>query len=212
MTKQTHEMVYQLKVTLRESKPPIWRRIQVPDNITLDRLHMILQHVMGWINSHLYKFEIAGKEYSIPDPDDDFYELHFIDSRRTRLNKVISREKARFRYEYDFGDSWEHDILVEKILPAESSTLYPVCLAGKRACPPEDCGGIWGYAELLKVIRDPSHEEYESMMEWLGGSFDPEEFNIGEINRSLARFCRMGRPKRSDVPEVFRRAFESEDK
>jgi len=213
MAKPANEEAYQLKVTLRESKPLIWRRIQVPSNITLHRLHMILQYVMGWTNSHLYSFDIAGTEYSIPDPvEDDFNELHFVDSRRTQLNKVASREKARFSYEYDFGDSWEHEILVERILPAESGTQYPVCLAGKRACPPEDCGGIWGYADLLKIIRDPTHEEYERMMEWLGGSFDPEEFNIGEINRSLARFRRASKPKHSDIPEVFRQAFESEDK
>ncbi|MEW6142711.1 MAG: plasmid pRiA4b ORF-3 family protein [Chloroflexota bacterium] len=205
-------MVYQLKVTLRESKPLIWRRVQVPGNVTLHKLHMILQAVMGWTNSHLYSFDIAGTEYSIPDPiEDDFNEFHFVDSRRTRLSKVVSREKVRFSYEYDFGDSWEHDILVEKILPAEPGVQYPLCLAGKRACPPEDCGGVWGYVDLLKIIRAPTHIEYERMMEWLGGPFDPEEFNIDEINRSLAYFRQMGKPRRSDIPEVFRQAFESED-
>ena len=213
MAEQANGTVYQLKVTLRESKPLIWRQFQVPGNITLHRLHMILQSMMGWTNSHLYRFDIAGIQYSIPDPaEDDFNELHFVDSRRTRLSKVVSQEKARFTYEYDFGDSWEHDILIEKILSVDPGAQYPVCLAGKRACPPEDCGGIRGYADLLKIIRDPAHEEYEGMMEWLGGSFDPEEFNIGKINRSLARFRRPSKPRYSDIPEVFRQAFESEDK
>jgi hypothetical protein len=206
-------MVYQLKVTLKESKPPIWRRFQVAGNVTLHRLHLILQDVMGWTNSHLYRFDIGGIQYSIPDPvEDAFNELHFVDSRRTKLSKVAPREKAGFTYEYDFGDSWEHQILVEKILPPESRAQCPVCLAGERACPPEDCGGIWGYDELLETIRDPRHEEYESTMEWLGGSFDPEELDIDQVNRVLRRSHQAKRPRRTDVPAVFRQAFESEDK
>ncbi len=209
---RVNQEIYQLKVTLKESKPPIWRRFQVPGDVTLHRLHLILQSVMSWTNSHLYRFDIGGIQYSVPDPEDDFNELHFVDSRRTRLSKVVSREKARFTYEYDFGDSWEHQILVEKILPPEPGALYPVCLAGKRSCPPEDCGGIWGYDQLFEIIRDPTHEEYERMMEWLGGSFDPEEFNIDRVNQSLRRFRQSSKSKRLDVPEAFRQAFESEDK
>ena len=203
--------IYQLKVTLKESKPPIWRRFQVPGNVTLHRLHLILQSIMGWTNSHFYRFDIESIQYSVPDPDDDFNELHFVDSRRTRLIKVASREMARFTYEYDFGDSWEHEILIEKILPADPGAQYPVCLAGKRACPPEDCGGIGGYDELLETIRDPLHENYESMMEWLGGSFDPEEFDIDQVSRILRRSHQAKRPRRPDVPRAFRQAFESED-
>ena len=144
--------------------------------------------------------------------EDAFNELHFVDSRRTKLSKAVPHEKARLTYEYDFGDSWEHQILVEKIQPPHPGAQYPVCLAGKRACPPEDCGGICGYGELLEVIRDPTHEEYESMMEWLGGSFDPEEFDIARVNRWLQRSHQTRRPKRPDVPEAFRQAFESEDR
>ncbi|MDO8578515.1 MAG: plasmid pRiA4b ORF-3 family protein, partial [Dehalococcoidales bacterium] len=120
--KKINETVYQIKVTLKESKPLIWRRVQVPGSVTLHRLHMILQYVMGWTNSHLYRFDIAGTEYSLPDPDG---ELHFVDSRRNRLNKVVSMEKTGFLYEYDFGDGWNHEILIEKILPAESAGQYP---------------------------------------------------------------------------------------
>jgi len=213
MVEQGNEVVYQLKVTLKESKPLIWRRLQVAGNVTLHRLHLILQDVMGWTNSHLYRFDIGGIEYSIPDPvEDAFNELHFVDSRRTKLSKVVPREKSRFTYEYDFGDSWEHEILTEKILRANLGAQYPVCLAGRRACPPEDCGGIWGYDELLETIRDPAHEEYESMMEWLGGSFDPEEVDINQVNRVLRRSHQAKRPSRADVPEAFRQAFESQDK
>jgi len=207
-----NQNIYQLKVTLKESKPSIWRQFQVPSNITLHRLHLIIQSVMGWTNSHLYRFEIGGVQYSVPDPEDDFNRLHFVDSRKTQLGKVVPADKAMFAYEYDFGDSWEHQVLVEKIIPPEPSTQYPVCLAGKRACPPEDCGGISGYDELLEIIRDPTHEEYDGMMEWLGGSFDPEKFDIDLVNRSLKRFRQSSKNKRADVPEVFRQAFESEDK
>lgn len=189
MADKTDELVYQLKVTLRDSEPPIWRRFVVPGNITLYRLHMILQSVMGWTNSHLYRFDIEGTEYSIPDPiEDDFNELHLEDSRRNRLNKVVHNEQSSFTYEYDFGDGWEHDILVEKIFPPDPERVYPVCSAGKRACPPEDCGGIRGYNSLLEIISDPKNKEYDSMMEWLGGVFDPDGFDVNQINRALWKY------------------------
>ena len=137
---------------------------------------------MGWENYHLYKFTIRGIDYSIPD-----FELEMENAKRTKLDDVISSERERLVYEYDFGDGWEHDILVEKILPAEKGKRYPICITGKRACPPEDCGGIWGYAELLEIIQDPDHEEYEEKMEWLGEEFDPEEFDLNRVNRMLRR-------------------------
>lgn len=178
-------VVYQLKVTLKGSKPPIWRRFQVPGDISLHKLHLVLQVVMGWANYHLYRFEAIGMQFGEPDPENEFYGLKMKDSKRTKLSKVAPLEKAKFSYEYDFGDSWEHEVLVEKILPAEAGMRSPVCIAGKRACPPEDCGGIWGYAHLLEVIHDPGHEEHDEMMEWLGGRFDAEEFDLDEINRKL---------------------------
>ncbi|MFC1971367.1 plasmid pRiA4b ORF-3 family protein [Chloroflexota bacterium] len=203
--------IHQLKVTLKESKPPIWRQFQVPSDITLHRLHLILQEVMGWTNSHLYRFEIGGAEYGEPDPEYADHGIDMRNARRIKLNQVVSSEKMRFTYEYDFGDGWGHQVLVEKILPADPHAQYPVCIAGKQACPPENCGGIWGYAELLKIIRDPLHEEHQSMMVWLGGSFDPKAFDIDQVNRSLRHFRQSSKSRRPDVPEVFRRAFESED-
>jgi tetratricopeptide (TPR) repeat protein len=179
------EHIYQIKVTLKGSKPPIWRRFQVPGNITFHRLHLILQVVMGWTNSHLYRFEIQGTQFGEPDPENSFYGMKMKNSHTARLSKVISHEKVKFLYEYDFGDSWQHELLIEKILPVEPGTQYPVCFKGKRACPPEDCGGIWGYAHLLEVMRDPLDEEHEEIMEWLGGEFDPEEFDLSEINEEL---------------------------
>lgn len=180
-----NDVVYQLKVTLKGSKPPIWRRLQVPGNISLHKLHLILQVAMGWANAHLYQFRVGGTEFGEPDPEGDFYGLKMKNSRKTELSKVAPREKTRFIYEYDFGDSWEHEILIERILPTEPGIRYPVCLAGRRACPPEDCGGIWGYADLLEIIGDPGHEEHEEMMEWLGGWFDPKAFDMDEVNGIL---------------------------
>ena len=208
---QDGRQVYQIKVVLLETEPSIWRRFLVPSSVTLHRLHLILQDVMGWSNYHLYRFQIGREEYGEPHHDNEFNELNFKNSRRTKLGQVVTEKGDVFQYEYDFGDSWEHMLLVEDILEYPSDMRYPVCLTGERACPPEDCGGVWGYEELLEVVRDPRHEEYESTMEWLGGSFDPEEFDIDQVNRVLRRSHQAKRPRRADVPKAFRQAFESED-
>lgn len=171
-------LVFQLKVTLRGSKPPIWRRLQVTSDTSLDDLHEILQVVMGWDNYHLYQFVIEEINYSRPD-----FELETDDAEAVTLSQVVSEENQRFAYEYDFGDFWEHDVLVEKILPLEPGQQYPLCLAGKRACPPEDCGGVWGYADLLDILQDPNHPEYEEMMVWLSGKFDLDAINQMLWNR-----------------------------
>jgi hypothetical protein len=178
--------VYQLKVTLEDIKPPIWRRIQVRGDITLFKLHEILQAVMEWQDYHLHLF-IAGEDYyAIPSPDDP-WPMKTRNERRTKLFQIASAEKARFIYEYDLGDSWQHNILVEKILHPERELEHPVCLAGRRSRPPEDCGGIGGYYHFLKVIRDPKHPDHEGMLEWAGGEFDPERFDMEEINRLLSK-------------------------
>jgi hypothetical protein len=173
--------IYQLKITLRGSKPPIWRRIQVADNTTLWSLHWILQEAMGWTNSHLHQFVINGEYYSDPDMEIDEAQ----NEKKVRIGEVARGPKSRFTYEYDFGDDWLHEILVEKILPVDPGVNYPICLAGKRACPPEDVGGIWGYYQLLQVINDPNHNEHESMKQWVGGLFDPEEFDLENVNNRL---------------------------
>ncbi|MFQ5612518.1 MAG: plasmid pRiA4b ORF-3 family protein [Anaerolineae bacterium] len=176
--------IYQLKVTLRGLRPPIWRRIQVAGDITLYELHLVLQATMGWANYHLYQFTINGIHYGEPHPD-DWYDI--VDVRKTRLNAVASEAGSKFLYEYDFGDGWEHEIKLEKILPPEAGQRYPVCITGRRACPPEDCGGVWGYADLLEIIQDPKREEHDEMLEWLGGELDPEAFDLDEINQVLQR-------------------------
>ncbi len=177
--------VYQIKVTLKDMRPPVWRRCQVPADVNLDSLHMVLQVVMGWTNSHLYQFKARGAYYGEPHPDYAFDDLEMKDASRTKLSELVDKEKTKFVYEYDFGDSWEHEILIEKVLTAEPGVRYPVCLTGKRACPPEDCGGVWGYSELLSTIQYPEDPEYDEMMDWLGEGFDPEQFDVDEINQML---------------------------
>ena len=175
--------IYQIKVTLNDSKPPIWRRFLVEDKTTLLKLHDILQIVMGWTNSHLHHFIIDGEFYS--EPFDDEFGVETKDSSRYKLNQFVGRDGFKFRYEYDFGDSWLHDLVVEKILPAEKGARYPVCVAGKRACPPEDVGSIPGYEDFLKAISNPKHPEHEQMLEWVGGDFDSEKFSVDEVNKAL---------------------------
>lgn len=182
-------MVYRLKVTLKGSKPPIWRRLEVPGEITLAKLHRILQVAMGWTDSHLHSFRIGETYYREPDPDFDpgFSLIEVKNEKRFRLQQVAFREKMKFLYEYDFGDGWEHEILVEKILPMTENSRHPVCIKGVRACPPEDIGGIWGYYTFLKIMQDPRHPEHQDLMEWAGGHFDPDRFDLDEINQQLSK-------------------------
>lgn len=182
--KEANSSIYQLKVALKGIKPPVWRRVLVPGKITLLKLHKILQVVMGWTDSHLHRFIINGVSYGEPDEE---FGLDFRSERKTRLNEVVLSEGDKFDYEYDFGDSWFHAIHVEKILPSEEQFRYPVCLGGERACAPEDCGGIGGYAELLEIIMNPQHPDYEERLEWVGEDFEPKKFDLNEVNRLLKR-------------------------
>lgn len=176
--------IYQLKITLKYIRPPIWRRIEVPGDVTLDELHLILQAAMGWTNSHLHQFKVGRIYYGKPSID-EFSELNLKDESKARLNKVLSKPKQKMIYEYDFGDGWEHEILLEKVLPRDSMVRYPRCLGGARACPPEDCGGVHGYANFLEAISDPEHEEHDEHLDWIGGEFDPEKLNVAEFENAL---------------------------
>ncbi len=176
--------VYQMKVTLEDISPPIWRRIQVANDTTLGRLHRILQVIMGWSDYHLHEFIIGGVSYGVPDKESM---SDMKSEKNVRLSQVVSGEGTKLTYIYDFGDYWRHKILVERILPPEPNTRYPICIKGKRACPPEDCGGPGGYYEFLEAIQDPNHPEHEDMLEWIGGSFDPEAFDLDEINSRLGK-------------------------
>ena len=177
MTKQ----IYQIQVVLTNTKPKIWRRLLVNSDILLVDLHRIIQTAMGWTNSHLHLFNDGMTDYA----PREFEVEGSRNSRTIKLNSILKKEKSKILYEYDFGDSWNHDIILEKIIKEEETGQIPRCIKGKRNCPPEDCGGTWGYSDLLLTISNPKHEDYESMMEWLGGNFDPEHFDIEEINNNL---------------------------
>ncbi|MBV9866681.1 MAG: plasmid pRiA4b ORF-3 family protein [Abitibacteriaceae bacterium] len=180
----TGHSIYQLKVTLAHSKPPIWRRIQVSADMTLYKLHHVLQIVMRRDDSHLHQFVVKGDYYGIPAPD---WDLDLIDEETVKLSQLSLGEKAKFIYEYDFGDSWEHQIAVEKILPPDPSLKHPLCIKGKNASPPEDCGGIWGYYEMLEAVQNPAHPEHDHWAEWLEEGFDPAAFDIEDINQRLKK-------------------------
>jgi len=176
--------IYRLKVTLKNFRPPIWRRIEVRNDISLAKLHRILQTAMGWYGCHLHMLKVRGSIFGNPG-DDETGELGIRNERRVKLGQLVKGEKDRFTYEYDFGDGWEHEILVERILPPEPRVHYPHCLTGKRACPPEDVGGVYGYANFLEAIQDPKHAEHEEYLEWIGGGFDPEAFDLEGLNEEL---------------------------
>jgi len=182
-------LIYQLKVTLKEIRPPIWRRILVPSDISLPQLHAVLQIAMGWTNSHLHGFIVDDIFYTEPDPDDmGEFDSDDEDERSVRLSQIAPKVRAHFVYEYDFGDSWDHLITVEQIMEPEPNTQYPCCLDGKRACPPEDVGGVYGYPEFLAAIRNRDDPEHDSWLEWIGGKFDPETFDLQKVNTLLRQF------------------------
>jgi hypothetical protein len=212
--------VHELKITLHGSKPPIWRRIAVPSNMRLSDLHEVIQTVCGWTNSHLHQFvvryprpkpahgEIAAlvqsgrweklaeymcRDRCLSDPRMEIEETE--DENKVVLSELAPAVKSKFIYEYDFGDGWDHQIEVVKIGPPAEGMNYPVCLKGKLACPPEDCGGIWGYYEMLEALEDPKHERHGEFVEWIGGEFDPEQFDLDEINAELSEL-RSGKSRR----------------
>jgi hypothetical protein len=185
--KRKSPKVYQFEVTLDESAPAIWRRFQVTDDITLHRLSSIIITVMGWGGGHLHQFNIGGQLYDYPySEEEDLDDLPpATDESTVNLVELDPDKMKRFKYEYDFGDGWVHTVKLEKVLEPEKDVFYPRCLDGARHCPPDDCGGIGGYEDMLKVIRDPTDPEYESTLEWLGDEFDPGEFDLVEVNDSL---------------------------
>ncbi len=182
---------YQLKVTLDGLEPPIWRRLLVPSDINLEKLHEVLQVAMGWTNSHLHQFVVGDTYYVIPD---DVFEgsSESKDERRYTLAQLAKRKGAKVIYEYDFGDGWEHLIVVEEVRVADGKAVQAQCLDGARACPPEDVGSIPGYDNFLEAIKDPKHPEHEDLLEWVGGRFDPEAFSVEGVNADLKNWRKHG--------------------
>lgn len=180
------DSIIQLKITLQRTKPPIWRRVLVDKTTTFEKLHHIIQIVMGWTDSHLYEFDIDG--YIIADTNqefDDDFGNKIIDASTVTLENIITNTKEKFNYTYDFGDNWEHQIVVEKFLSCDTKTKYPICIDGKLNCPPEDCGGIHGFYNLLDIIGNKRHPERKEILEWLG-DYDADYFDKDEINQGLA--------------------------
>jgi len=185
-------MSLQFKIQLKNvTKPPVWRQLLVPETFTFHQLHEVIQMSFGWENYHLYQFSPQGYGsypiIAIPSKDD--WKKPDMNATKTKLNKVFTAEKQKFTYIYDFGDDWVHQIVLEKILPDEIKS--PVCLGGKGCCPPEDCGGVWGYENLKVILADPKHEEHQEMKEWLGledEEWDDDYFDVAEVNEMLQDF------------------------
>lgn len=181
--------IYQIKIELKGSKPKIWRRVLMPSNTGLEDLHYIIQYVMGWENAHLHQFTKDRLCY-LPEEEVEgagsFSMRNNVDYTDVLISTVLVNAKDKIVYEYDFGDSWEHDVKLEKILPYDSSKQYPVCVKGKNACPPEDCGGIWGYYALLDILNNPNHEDHKGYSEWYE-DIDPGFFDVDMINKKLWR-------------------------
>jgi hypothetical protein len=179
-------VVYQLKIALNYVEPPIWRQVEVPSDITLAKLHRIMQAAMGWHDSHLHQFVVGDSYYGVPELD-EFREDEIKDERKARLSDVLSKSRQKIVYEYDFGDGWGHEISLENIIQPKPGVRYPRCVGGARACPPEDCGGARGYEEFLTAIRNPRHSDHHESLYWVGGKFDPEEFKLKVRDAALRR-------------------------
>ena len=176
--------VYQLKVSLRGARPPIWRRLEIPADLTLAGLHLTILAAFGWHGGHLHVFETEYGDFGRADR-----ELGHRADTSVTVEQIAPEAKDKFRYTYDFGDDWVHEIQVEKVLAPAPATDYPRCTGGKRAAPPDDCGGIWGYEELVQVLADPAHPDHDERLEWLGlddaSQFTPDTFDLDEVNRRL---------------------------
>jgi hypothetical protein len=177
----SYKNVFQFKIHLKNIKPQIWRRILVPENYSFWDLHVAIQDSMGWVDYHLHEFNILNpftkKEDRIGIPDDDYPDAEMIPEIECTIKTYFTQENCEAEYIYDFGDDWEHKIIFEKIVQRDANIKYPICTEGKRACPPEDCGGSFGYMELLKALKNPDHENHDSMIEWIRVDFDSESFN-----------------------------------
>ncbi len=176
--------VHRMKITLDGVKPPIWRRIEARSDTTLGELSDLLEAAMGWMGGHLHAFDIGGTTYERSDPDEGLGP-RALDEDAHRLDQVLSAAGEAFRWDYDFGDGWRHRVEVEAIEPADPAITYPRCIGGRRACPPEDCGGPYGFAELLEAIGDEEHPRHEELMDWIPPQYDPADFDKDETTEDM---------------------------
>ncbi len=184
------DAVVRLKIVLTDTEPPIWRRVEVPAEMTLKDLHAVIQAAMGWDDAHLYQFHVGRETIAGPGMDGEGFGMpRAIGAGRVRLDDLAARGVKRFAYVYDMGDSWEHRLQIEKLLPAEPAASYPRFIDGAQRCPPEDVGGIPGFYEFLDAIADPKHPDHEDRLEWYGGPFDPSKLDADRIRKAMARIA-----------------------
>ncbi|MGD0386848.1 MAG: plasmid pRiA4b ORF-3 family protein [Solirubrobacteraceae bacterium] len=177
-----------LKVTLDDVEPKVLRRIEVPADIKLDRLHLTLQAALGWTNSHLFEIRARDVGWGIPSPD---WPDGPLDARKVKLIDVLEDAGTKtLRYLYDYGDGWEHTIKVERMIPADTNIAYPRLIEASGRCPPEDVGGPWGYAEMLEALADPDHERHAEIREWVGDDFDPHAFDAEPLRANVAALAK----------------------
>lgn len=197
--------IVQLKITLKGVEPPVWRRVQVPADYPLRRVHDVIQAVMGWLDYHLHEFRVGGKVYGQPEVDgESFGGVRIASDRNVRLGAVVERGETSFTYTYDFGDDWVHEVLVEKVMPPAEGVEYPILVDWSGACPPEDCGGPPGYEAFLEAINDPEHPDHEEVAEWFGeDSFDTGHLYLDAVEAMLSRIraARRKGPRRKAAPE-----------
>jgi len=184
MARAAHKLL-QLKVTLTGSKPPIWRRLIISNMVSLNQFHHVLQIAMGWESYHLHQFEAHGATYHEEDSESEFDLEDALDERKFKLHQLLDQEKDTITYTYDFGDDWKHKIVVEKVLPWDPNTPQPRVIKAKGACPPEDVGGIWGYYDFLAAVKDRKNPDHEEMLDWCGGKFDPNDYDLDLTNERL---------------------------
>lgn len=198
--------IYQVHVSLLEIDPAVWRRIELSSQTTLKQFHRVLQIVMGWEDRHLHEYIIEGQRYGTPDPDyNDPGEV--LRETGVRLAKVLPEVGAQVLYLYDFGDYWQHDIRLEAVSPPAAGVMYPRLLNGARSCPPEDCGGTRGYADLLEILLDPTHKEFEQMREWAGPRFNAEVFSAAAVNQRLQKRRSLSTTREGDRRSAGREGF-----
>lgn len=195
-------MIYICKIELEGIEPKIWRRFQFHSEITFHQLHKILQIVMGWQDYHLYEFQVGNKAIMLPDPELQWEGRINLNARREQVSNHIANTQTAFTYLYDFGDDWKHQVTLEQIIPVTEDTPYPICLEGKRNCPQEDSGGVWGHQNVLEALLIPQHPERKEMVDWLKDGYDPEHFDMNEVNRLLKQQANVLVPKSIGVAKV----------
>jgi hypothetical protein len=185
--------ILQIKITLLDVKPPVWRRVLVPASLPLRRLHETIQAAMGWLNQHLHEFRIGERRFGVPDPEDGASASTLANDSLVKLSSLVEQGIDRFHYVYDFGDDWRHEIVIEDVRPGEAGIDYPVFVEGVRRCPPEDCGGPPGFQEFLDAVTNPAHPEHADTLDWNGEPYDPDDIERIIIDAQISRIARSRR-------------------